>query len=42
MNEYKVVDVLEMNYTSEDADENGNPRPRGEVCFRGPGVFVEY
>lgn len=37
--EIKLIDVKEMNYTSEDKDENGNPAPRGEVCFRGPGVF---
>ncbi len=34
--EFKFVDVPEMNYTSEDKDENGNPSPRGEICMRGP------
>ncbi len=31
-----------MNYTSKDVDENGRPTPRGEVCFRGYGVFAGY
>lgn len=31
-----------MGYTSEDVDENGVPTPRGEVCFKGPGIMVAY
>jgi len=31
-----------MKYTSNDKDANGLPRPRGEMCFRGPGVFLGY
>ena len=38
----KLVDVPDMNYTSDDKDEHGNPMPRGEVCYKGYNCFKGY
>lgn len=41
-NEFKLVDVEEMNYTSKDLDEQNRPRPRGEIWVRGANVIPGY
>jgi long-chain acyl-CoA synthetase len=38
----RLCDIPEMKYTSKDRNEKGEPRPRGEVCLRGPMVFMGY
>ena len=40
--EFKILDIPEMNYSSKDLDEKGNPMPRGEMCIRGPAVSLGY
>lgn len=42
MNEFKLVDVPEMEYFSTDKDKDGNDAPRGEVCLRGPSLIRGY
>ena len=37
-----MVDVPDMNYTSEDLGEDGLPAPRGEICYRGNCCFKGY
>ena len=42
-NEFKLVDVPEMNYTSQDVDpETGLVTPRGEIWVRGHGIIPGY
>ena len=41
-NEFKLVDVPEMKYTSKDLDENGKLSPRGEIFVRGPNIIPGY
>ena len=40
--EFKLADLPEMEYKSDDTDEKGNSTPRGEVWLRGPAVFMGY
>jgi len=40
--EFKLVDVPDMNYFSTAVDENGQPQPKGEVCYRGTNTFKGY
>ena len=36
------MDIPEMQYTSDDVNEQGKHTPRGEIWLRGPGVFKGY
>jgi len=38
-NDIKLVDLPDMNYTSKDTDAEGNPTPRGEICYKGFNCF---
>ena len=41
--EYKLVDVKDLGYTTNDIDPDTQElRPRGEICVRGPIVFKGY
>jgi long-chain acyl-CoA synthetase len=42
-NEFKLVDVPDMNYTNKDVDEKTRePTPRGEIWVRGGGIIPGY
>ena len=36
------MDVPELGYTSKDMNEQGQWQPRGEICLKGPCVFIGY
>lgn len=40
--ELKLIDVPEMDYTTDFKDKNGNLCPKGEICIRGCGVMSGY
>jgi long-chain acyl-CoA synthetase len=40
--EFKLVDIPDMKYTSQDRDEKGERCSRGEICLRGPIIFRGY
>lgn len=40
--EFKIVDVPDLNYYHNDKDDNGNPRPRGELLLRGQSIIPAY
>lgn len=40
--EAKLIDVPEMKYFSTDTDIIGSKAPRGELCLRGPTIFIGY
>ncbi|EGR31307.1 hypothetical protein IMG5_113440 [Ichthyophthirius multifiliis] len=40
--EYKLKDVPELGYFSNDIDDKGNIQPRGEILLRGPAIFEGY
>lgn len=42
MNEFKLIDVPEMNYFSTDKDEQGRHAPRGEILVRGANIIPGY
>ena len=40
--EFKLQNVPELDYRCSDKDDQGNPSPRGEICLRGPSIFMDY
>lgn len=40
--EFKLQDIPEMHYTSNDKDDRGRSTPRGEIWLRGHSVFKGY
>ncbi|OMJ78309.1 hypothetical protein SteCoe_21904 [Stentor coeruleus] len=40
--EIKLIDVPDMNYMTDNVNENGQLEPRGEICMRGKSIFIGY
>lgn len=40
--EIKLIDVPDMNYMTDDVDDNNQLAPRGEICMRGQSIFIGY
>ena len=40
--EFKLKDIPEMNYGSDDKDKKGFPMPRGEILMRGHSIMAGY
>jgi long-chain acyl-CoA synthetase len=40
--EFKLVSVRELDYRSIDKDVKGVLTTRGEICLRGPSIFLDY
>ena len=40
--ELKLIDVPELKYFTNNTNEEGEPLPQGEICFRGQNSFLGY
>ena len=41
-NQFKLIDVPELNYHSKTLDIDGNPSPSGEICAKGFNIMAGY